>query len=220
MTTDPHHTEPGPETPLYASETAQDPVPGTERRPGGEFGPQTGAQSLGGEQEAAGDLLRERMETAIAELSYYERDDARLIADAVMAVRDRFVEQLAAGRATWKAKAEEIERDRDQHAAAIDRVRALADRIETGAPWTANHDDLVRRIRDALQPPAGQPPLEHAANRANAEDCPACKAATNPPPYPFICPGPETEPAPHDGPSVAEAAADDRAHWTTKYDQP
>jgi hypothetical protein len=47
--------------------------------------------------------------------------------------------------------------------AAINRVRHLGDLIETGAPWTANHDNLARRIRDALQPPAEQPPLEHAA---------------------------------------------------------
>jgi hypothetical protein len=178
--------------------------------------------------------------------------------------------------------------------AAINRVRHLADLIETGAPWTANHDNLVRRIRDALDqpepapaaneppvdrqtalvlaalhrsaeadvsrvislyerwvkagpppigtsmsrwwdirlaelhdailnqptqpaPPAEQPPLEHAANRANAEDCPACKAAANPPPYPFICPGPETGPAPHNGPSVAECRDADR-NWDVEQE--
>ncbi|MFF2525925.1 hypothetical protein [Streptomyces liangshanensis] len=47
-------------------------------------------------------------------------------ADAVLAVRDRRVEQLAAGRATWKAKAEEMEGDRDRAEAALSRVRDAA----------------------------------------------------------------------------------------------
>ena len=37
----------------------------------------------------------------------------------------RRVEQLISGRATWKAKAEEIERDRDQHAAELEELRAV-----------------------------------------------------------------------------------------------
>lgn len=46
--------------------------------------------------------------------------------DAIMAVRDRRMEQLEAGRATWKAKAEEMERDRDRLARILDSVRATA----------------------------------------------------------------------------------------------
>ena len=42
----------------------------------------------------------------------------------------RRVEQIINGRATWKAKAEEIERDRDRRAAALDRLRALLSRYE------------------------------------------------------------------------------------------
>lgn len=43
-------------------------------------------------------------------------------ATAVLAVRDRRMEQLTAGRATWKAKAAEIERDRDRLAAVLREV--------------------------------------------------------------------------------------------------
>lgn len=66
----------------------------------------------------------------------------RASADAVLAVRDHRMEQLAAGRATWKGKAEEIEADRDrlleqraqlqhqieQQHAALTRVHDLLDR--------------------------------------------------------------------------------------------
>jgi hypothetical protein len=72
--------------------------------------------------------------------------------------------------------------------AAVLRVRALADRIRQGAPWTASDDDIADHILAALngdQTPA-EPPV-HIGGRANAEDCPAC-TGTNPP-YPFICPG-------------------------------
>jgi len=36
--------------------------------------------------------------------------------------------------------------------AAADRVRHVADLIEGGAPWTANHADTARRVREALNP--------------------------------------------------------------------
>ena len=62
---------------------------------------------------------------------------------------------------------DQLYRERDearQHAAAIaaqrDRLRqrmhALADLIEAGAPWTANHDTIAARIREAVadRPPA------------------------------------------------------------------
>lgn len=44
-----------------------------------------------------------------------------------------------------------------EHAeAAIARARTLADLIEAGAPWTANHQTLAARIREAVadRPPA------------------------------------------------------------------
>ncbi len=50
---------------------------------------------------------------------------ADTILDSLMRIRDRRMEQLAAGRHTWKRKAEEIEADRDQRAATLDRVRRL-----------------------------------------------------------------------------------------------
>lgn len=75
--------------------------------------------------------------------------------------------------------------------AALARVHHVADLIAAGAPWTSNRDDLAQRIRDAASVDGGQ-----AATRA-AE-------------------GP-TFPARDAGPTVREAAADDRAHWNTKY---
>ncbi|MDJ0342247.1 hypothetical protein QMK19_03475 [Streptomyces sp. H10-C2] len=51
----------------------------------------------------------------------------RLIAESlakdVGVVRDRYVEQLEAGRETWKAKAEEMEADRDRLAAQVAAAR-------------------------------------------------------------------------------------------------
>jgi hypothetical protein len=47
-------------------------------------------------------------------------EDANL--DAVMGVRDRYLEQLAAGRETWKRKAIEMEADRDHWLRFIERV--------------------------------------------------------------------------------------------------
>lgn len=89
-------------------------------------------------------------------------------ADAVLAVRDRRMEQLAAGRATWKAKAEEIERDRDRLATQVDRLtarlgqyadRAIAngERAEAAAATftrlrallVADRDQAARNARDA-----------------------------------------------------------------------
>jgi hypothetical protein len=59
-------------------------------------------------------------------------------ADAVLAVRDRYCEQLEAGRATWKAKAEEIEADRDR---LRERLRLLTD--EKVAHVTGPTTDLL-----------------------------------------------------------------------------
>lgn len=50
---------------------------------------------------------------------------AESLAGDVGVVRDRYVEQLEAGRETWKAKAEEMEADRDRLAAQIARARAI-----------------------------------------------------------------------------------------------
>jgi hypothetical protein len=76
------------------------------------------------------DELREQYVAAVERLrdtgGLYSVEDAERdrIAEAVLRVRDRRMEQLSAGRATWKAKAEEIERDRDRLAAEVERLRA------------------------------------------------------------------------------------------------
>lgn len=79
------------------------------------------------------------------------------VRDAVLAVRDRRMEQLTAGRATWKAKAEEIERHRDRLAATLDEV--LRHFVHPGHPgepclqtgWISVK--TVDRWRAALNPP-------------------------------------------------------------------
>lgn len=50
--------------------------------------------------------------------------------------------------------AAEAQHDRDQHAAALARIRRLADRIQQGVPWTANADDTAAHIHAALDEPA------------------------------------------------------------------
>jgi hypothetical protein len=87
---------------------------------------------------ASNNRLRDRYAAAIwerqnpgrhwADCEHPWQADAEADADAVMAVRDRHMQQLTAGRATWKAKAEEIERDRDRLADSDARIRQLADR--------------------------------------------------------------------------------------------
>ncbi|MDH6448231.1 hypothetical protein M2155_000639 [Streptomyces sp. SAI-119] len=78
----------------------------------------------------------------------------------------------------------------EQAEAALARVHQVADLIAAGAPWTANRDDLARRIHDAASIDGGSTATG------------ATEAATSPG---------------RAGPTVREAAADDRAHWNTKY---
>lgn len=110
-----------------------------------EYMRQTGqSDALGNPDAKLAAGLREQYATAIRALNdggtladLDEEDDVYRLADTVLAVRDRRLDQLAAGRATWKAKAEEIERDRDRLAAQvkqlIERLGQYADRgIQNG----------------------------------------------------------------------------------------
>ena len=49
-------------------------------------------------------------------------------------------------RRVWDGPRHQCETDAEQ---ALARVHHVADLIAAGAPWTANRDDLARRIRDA-----------------------------------------------------------------------
>jgi hypothetical protein len=78
--------------------------------------------------------LREQYAAALWPLTDWDGDplNAEAAADAVLAVRDaeierlrRQIEQLAAGRETWKRAALEMEADRDRLAEATERVREL-----------------------------------------------------------------------------------------------
>jgi len=62
----------------------------------------------------------------------------------------RRIETLEAVAAGNKRHVQLIVPDLQRAEAALDRVRAVADRIEAGAPWTANHHDTAARIRAAL----------------------------------------------------------------------
>lgn len=97
--------------------------------------------------------LREQYAAAIEADAEQPPDERVGILNAVLAVRDRRMEQLAAGRATWKAKAEEIEADRDRHAAALREVLDALVRNGGVPPTEADVD----RWRAALEPTKEQP---------------------------------------------------------------
>jgi hypothetical protein len=81
------------------------------------------------------------------------------------------------------------------------------DRPEDGAPWpwmrlSVGREDVVLDRGQVLamwesmgawleELKLAEPPPRHVGGRVNAEDCPACRVAKDPPPYPFICPGEE-----------------------------
>ncbi|NUP17375.1 MAG: hypothetical protein HOV73_25925 [Streptomyces sp.] len=75
----------------------------------------------------------------------------------------RRAEQLIAGRATWKAKAEEIERDRDIHCAELEQAQAAIERVRaavkvwssTALPRSEAHQVLadVRAALDGTEQP-------------------------------------------------------------------
>ncbi|MDX3232961.1 hypothetical protein [Streptomyces sp. ME19-01-6] len=111
------------------------------------------------------DGLREQYATAIRALNdggtladLDEEDAVYRLADTVLAVRDRRLDQLAAGRATWKAKAEEIERDRDRLASQVDqliqRLDQYADRGIQSGERAEQAEGAVARVRaecDAME---------------------------------------------------------------------
>lgn len=59
-----------------------------------------------------------------------------------------------------------------------------------------DHMVQVHGARPTAQPAVGEQPetqeAQHLGGRANAEDCPGCKAERRNLPYPFLCPGPDT----------------------------
>jgi hypothetical protein len=91
------------------------------------------------------------------------------IAGRAMRVRDRYVEQLEAGRATWKAKAEEIERDRDRLAKQIDQLIArlgeYADRGISNGGRAEQAEAVLREILARFEPafPSPDEPMRHQA---------------------------------------------------------
>jgi hypothetical protein len=76
-------------------------------------------------------------------------------ADAVLAVRDRRMQQLTAGRATWKAKAAEIEADRD--------------RLLTEFPWLRASDEDRQASETALAMQKGISADPRVESRARGE---------------------------------------------------
>jgi len=78
----------------------------------------------------------------------------------------RRIETLEAVAAGNKRHVQLIVPDLQRALAALDRVRAVADRIEAGAPWTASHQDTAARIRAALDP---------TCTCTYGERCPNCR---------------------------------------------
>lgn len=145
----------------------------------------------------------------------------RAVADAVLAVVQPELQQLAAlrtvargycphcgrGDAAPTVEYSEQQRQRaDQAEAAIARVRALADRWDNAL---APDRTYARALRAALDEPAPDP----AATEAT--DGPACTCGGR---FPIQhLHADQHKPTAHDGgPTVAEAAADDRAHWNQR----
>lgn len=67
------------------------------------------------------------------------------------------IDRLTAELEDAETRAEAFRQQRGQAQAALARVHRLADLIAAGAPWTANHDNLAGRIRDAATVPGEQP---------------------------------------------------------------
>lgn len=100
-------------------------------------------------------------------------------------------------------RAERAEAERDRYRAAWQsarqRARGYAQQLNPDAPipyQVAGPDapEVITdraAIRAALDDPEPRPAPQHIGQGANAEDCPACRAAPEPPPYPFLCPGPD-----------------------------
>jgi hypothetical protein len=112
---------------------------------------------------AVDDGLREQYAAAIDQLhdtrGIYAIDDAERyrVADAVLAVRDRHLEQLVAEIATADRIRAEVQVDRDQLAAKLARVQAVSD--EWGEPYHCgwlSASVLVRQLRAALDGKAGR----------------------------------------------------------------
>jgi hypothetical protein len=124
------------------------------------------------------------------------------IAGRVMRVRDRYVEQLEAGRATWKAKAEEIERDRDRLAKQVDQLIArlgeYADRGISNGERAEQAEAVLREVLATFGRFDNGPGLVRSG-AISVEQFNGWRAAIQPP-----------APAHNAGPSVAECAANDR----------
>ncbi|MEU1663619.1 hypothetical protein ABZ547_08385 [Streptomyces sparsogenes] len=142
-------------------------------------GPEATAAYLRGEAPPAGvattatpvpdDGLREQYAAAIRALNdggtladLDVDDDVYRLVDAVLAVRDRRMEQLAAGRERFKRLGEEVQRDRDRLAAQVDQLierlgqyadRAIAngERAERAAAENAALQAALAAVREYLE---------------------------------------------------------------------
>lgn len=121
----------------------------------------------------------------------------------------------------YQQRAWDAEAELKQAQAALDRVRHLADLIDTGAPWTSNQQTTAARIREAAasRPAGGHLYLstgcrhgDHAycqnhtglSGQKTPATCKFCGA-------PCICGC--HQPAHNAGPTVAECAEADRRWW-------
>jgi hypothetical protein len=147
--------------------------------------------------------LRDRIRLAIArqwldemgsDRTVDELDDAEFgeFADAVLAVLPEAADRAA----IYAEVAERLATDAEQgDKDGLTRIyrRSAAKQVREWA-------DRLRRVADetATETPAAPTPT-HLGNKANAEDCPACKAEARNLPYPFLCPAEQDAEARQDG---------------------
>ena len=177
---DPMNPEQPPSGPLYAPETPAGGASGTQRGSGAAPGAQTGSEGFDAPTPVAHATpcgpnvcgvvthaeaapapepgLRDRMAgrrgdyaAALAQ-SFAGSEGGRLerMTDAALAVRDRRMEQLAAGRETWKRKALEMEADRD-------RMLALLGEAVDWIPEGEMRERICAALNPQEQPPVNPP---------------------------------------------------------------
>lgn len=103
------------------------------------------------------DQLYAELDRLTAELTDYDKRNQRLTTE-LRRYTDRESAEATADSYTHRAHHAET---------AIERVRHIANLIDAGAPWTANHHDTANRIREALD---GEQAIEPALAATEATE--------------------------------------------------
>lgn len=148
--------------------------------------------------------LRDRYAAAIRSIrlgddeTLLDDTNVDIATDAVLAVRDRELEQMRTELAMQKGISADLRVESRARSEKVERVRAVV-RAELDYLCRKPHpshdhvcpDDVRRSVLRALE--SEEPPTtpavtpQHLGNEANAEDCGACSGTNLP--YPWVCPG-------------------------------